>query len=42
MRGVLGGGNYSWLDRCSGMGGERQSYAPVVLQGVSKGTKATE
>lgn len=42
MRGILDRGNYTWLDRCSGMGRESQSYAPVVLQGVSKGTKAIE
>lgn len=42
MREILDRGNYTWLDRCSGMGRESQSYALVVLQGVSKGTKAIE
>lgn len=40
MKGILDRGNYTWLDRCSGMGRESQSYALVILQGVSKGTKA--
>lgn len=40
MKGILDRGNYTWLDRCSGMGRESQSYALVILQGVSKGKKA--
>lgn len=40
MRGILDRSNYTLLDRRPGMGGESQSYALVILQGVSKGTKA--